>query len=29
MEMNFAEVVYFPGWDDLLKWVGNLLWVYV
>lgn len=29
MEMNFAEVVYFPGWDDLLKWVGNLVWIYV
>ena len=23
MEMNLAEVVHFPCWDDLLKWVGK------
>lgn len=23
MEMNFADVVHFLGWHDLLKWVGE------
>lgn len=23
MEMNFADVGHFPGWHDLLKWVGK------